>query len=170
MTTGGNQPAFQPPVPIDWRDLIAAGRATLIPQPPATLPAQAAIRRAISTAYYAAFHALTASNADVLVGPARDQQTANAWVRTYRNLNHNQAKTQLQQHRNSLSTDAQVFADLFRDLQNERHNADYNPATSFTHQTAINWLNKAEAAITDFLLTSQSERAAIAIFTLTRDR
>lgn len=168
MTTGGTQPAFQPPAPIDWRDLIAAGRATL--QPPATQAAPAAIRRAISTAYYAAFHALIASNAYVLVGSARDQQTADAWIRTYRNLNHNQAKTQLQQHRNSLSTDVQVFADLFRDLQNERHNADYNPATSFTPQTPITWLNKAEAAITDSLLTSQSERAAIAIFTLTRDR
>ena len=68
MTTGANQPAFQPAVPINWKDLIVAGRATLIPQPPATQPTPAAIRRAISTAYYAAFHALTASNADVLVG------------------------------------------------------------------------------------------------------
>ena len=58
MTTG-SQPAFQPPAPISWTDLIAAGRATLIHQPPATQPTQAAIRRAISTAYYATFHALT---------------------------------------------------------------------------------------------------------------
>ena len=55
MTTSA-QPAFQPPEPTSWTDLIAAGRASLIPQPAATRPTQAAIRRAISTAYYEVFH------------------------------------------------------------------------------------------------------------------
>ena len=64
----------------------------------------------------------------------------------------------------------QIFADLFCDLQNERHNAGYNPQASFTAQTAATWLNKAEAAITGFLQTSRSERAAIAILTLVRTR
>ena len=170
MTAGAVSPTFQPPAPIDWMDLISAGRATLIPQQSATQPPPAAIRRAISTAYYAAFHALTASNADVLVGSVRDQLAADAWIRTYRSLNHNQAKAQLQQNRASLSTDAQIFADLFRDLQNERHNADYNPWATFTVQAATTWLNKAESAITDFLQASRSERAAVALLTLTRTR
>ena len=170
MTTGAIQPAFHPPTPISWAELIAAGRATLIPQPPAAQLAAAAIRRAISTAYYAAFHALAASNADALIGPAHDQLTTEAWIRIYRGLNHNYAKAQLQQNRANLSADAQIFADLFRDLQNERHNADYNPRAVFTAQTATTWLNKAEAAIADFLQTNQSERAVIAILTLTRTR
>ena len=156
--------------PINWADLIAVGRATLTPQPPATQPAPAAIRRAISTAYYAAFHALTSSNADVLIGPANDQLTTDAWIRIYRGLNHSHAKSQLQQNRTRLSVDAQIFADLLSDLQNERHNADYNPRATFTAQAATTWLNNAEAAITDFLQTSQSERAAIAILTLIRAR
>ena len=95
MTTSA-QPAFQSPEPISWTDLIAAGRATLIPQPAATQPTQAAIRRAISTAYYAAFHALTTSNADALIGPVHDQLTADAWTQIYRSLNHGQAKSQLE--------------------------------------------------------------------------
>ena len=82
MTTSA-QPAFQPPAPISWTDLIAAGRASLIPQPAATQPTQAAIRRAISTACYAAFHALTTSNADALIGPAHDQLTADSWMPTH---------------------------------------------------------------------------------------
>ena len=86
MTTGAVQPAFQPPAPINWAELIAAGRATLIPHPPAAQPAPGAIRRAISTAYYAVFHALTASNADSLIGPSHDQLTAEAWIRIYRGL------------------------------------------------------------------------------------
>ena len=166
MTT----PGIQPLAPIDWRDLIAAGRATLSPQPPATQPAPAALRRAISTAYYAMFHALAASNTDVLMGAAKDQLTADAWMGIYRGLNHTEAKTRLQQNRPKLSADAQNFADLFCELQGERHNADYNPLTAFTSETAAAWLDKAETAITDFLETSATERAAIAILTLIRTR
>lgn len=170
MTTGATRPTIHPPAPVNWTDLIATGRTTLIPQPPAAQPTLAAIRRAISAAYYAAFHALTASNADALIGSVHDQLTADAWIRIYRGLNHNHAKSQLQRNRTGFSADARVFADLFSDLQNERHNADYNPQATFTVQTATIWLNKAEAAITDFLQTSRSERAAIAILTLIRTR
>ena len=166
MTT----PAIQPLAPIDWRQLIATGRATLIPQPPATQPDPAAVRRAISTAYYATFHALSANNAEVLVGAASDRLTADAWIQIYRGLNHNQARVQLQQNRARLSVDAQVFAKLFADLQDERHSADYNPVATFTAEAATNWLDKTEASITNFLQTSRSERAAIAALTLIRTR
>ena len=91
-------------------------------------------------------------------------------MQIYRGLSHRQARDQLQQNRNRLSADAQVFADVFRDLQNERHNADYNPGATFTVQAATNLLNQAEAAITDFLQTGQSERVAIATLTLFRKR
>jgi uncharacterized protein (UPF0332 family) len=170
MTTGAAQPPVQPPTPISWSELVAAGRARLAPRPPANQPAPAAIRRAISDAYYAAFHVLTASNADALTGAVHDQLTSDAWVRIYWGLDHNQARVQLQQNRASFSSSVQVFADLFRDLQNERHNADYNPRAIFTAQTAATWLNKAEAAITDFLQASGSERASVAILALVRAR
>ena len=168
MTTGPVQPAI--PAPISWAELLAAGRATLIPQPPDTQPPPAAIRRAISTAYYAAFHALAATNAHALIGFPQDQLTADAWTRAYRRLDHNQAKTQLQYNRPNFSVNAQVFADLFCDLQNERHNADYNPSATFTLQTATTWLNNAEDAINDYLQTTLSERTAIAVLTLIRPR
>ena len=158
------------PVPINWRELITAGRATLVPQPPDTQPAPAAIRRAISTAYYAAFHALAASNAEVLTDNTNDQMTAEAWIQIYRGLNHGQARAQLQQNRTRFAVETQDFADLFCDLQIQRHNADYNPLASFTSQAATNWLIKAEAVIDDFLQTSSPERAAIAILTLLRTR
>jgi hypothetical protein len=173
MTTSV-QPAFQPPEPISWTDLIAAGRASLIPQPAATQSTQAAIRRAISTAYYAAFHALTTSNADALIGPAHDQLTADSWIRIYRSLNHGQAKSQLgpevKRNQPRVSADTLNFADIFCKLQDERHSADYNPRATFTIQAATSWLDRVEAAITDFLMTSQSERAAVAVLTLTRSR
>ena len=166
MTTG----AVQPLLPIDWMELITAGRATLVPQPPATQPHPAAARRAVSTAYYAAFHALTASNADVLIGSPSDQLTTEAWIRIYRRLDHSHTREQLRQNRHNFSSDTRTFADLFLDLQNERHNADYNPQATFTPQTATIWLSKTQAAITDFLRTSQRERTSIAILTLIRTR
>ena len=109
MTT----PSAQTPAPVNCMELIAAGRATLIPKPPDIQSAPAAIRRAISTAYYAAFHALTANNAEVLIDALTDQLTADAWIRIYRGLNHNQARAQLQQNRTQLSVAARTFADLF---------------------------------------------------------
>ena len=117
-----------------------------------------------------AFHALTASNADALVGTPTDQLTIDAWLRVYRRLDHGNAREQLRQNRQNFSARAATFADLFLDLQNERHNADYNPVAIFTTQTAINWLNNTEAAIIDFLETTTRERAAIAVLTLIRTR
>ena len=160
----------QPPLPMDWRGLISAGRATLAPQPPATQPNPAAARRAGSTAYYAAFHALTASNAYALVGTPTDQLTTDAWLRVYRRLDHGNPREQLRQNRQDFSPRAATLADLFLDLQNERHNADYNPQALFTTRTATTWLNNTEAAINDFFQTTTTERAAIAVLTLTRTR
>ena len=138
MTTG----AVQPLLPIDWMELITAGRATLVPQAPATQPDPAAARRAVSTAYYAAFHALTASNADVLIGPPNDQLTTEAWIRIYRRLDHGHAREQLRQNRHNFSAQARTFADLFIDLQNERHNADYNPMAIFTVVKMVDLSNR----------------------------
>ena len=41
---------------------------------------------------------------------------------------------------------------------------------TFTAETATTWLTKVETAIADFLQTSRTERAAIAILTLVRTR
>ncbi len=48
---------------MDWVELISASRLLAAGQ-----PSQEALRRAVSTAYYAMFHALATSNADLIVG------------------------------------------------------------------------------------------------------
>ena len=156
--------------PVSWAELIATGRAALVPQPPDIQPSQAAIRRAISTAYYAAFHALTASNADILAGTGTGQLPTEAWMRAYRGLNHGYARAQLLQNRIFFSTNSRIFADIFCQLQDERVQADYNPGVSFTPESARIWLDKVEAAASDLLQTTQEERAAMAILTLVRPR
>ena len=156
--------------PVSWTQLIGAGRSSLIPQPPDTQPSQAAIRRAISTAYYAAFHFLTASNADTLAGSGAGQLSTAAWTRVYRGLDHGYARAQLLQNRSLLSTHSRIFADIFCQLQDERVQADYNPGVRFTAESARVWLDKVEAAANDLLQTTQEERAAMAILTLIRTR
>ncbi|MDE2938878.1 MAG: hypothetical protein OXR67_08150 [Chloroflexota bacterium] len=156
--------------PVSWIELIATGRTALIPPAPDSQPSQAAIRRTISTAYYAAFHALTASNADVLAGTGAGQLPSEAFLRAYRGLNHGYARTQLLQNRHLLSTNGRIFADNFCQLQDERVQADYNPRVSFTPESAGVWLDKVEAASNDLLQTTQEERAAMATLTLVRPR
>lgn len=59
MTT----PASPTPVPIDWANLIQAGRDILNPRQLGRLPTHEHVRRAVSNAYYAMFQALAQSNA-----------------------------------------------------------------------------------------------------------
>ena len=67
-------------------DLIETARA--ITETGRGRPNQARLRRAVSTAYYAMFHTLAASAADLFIGQRRDP----AWHRTYRALEHGRAK------------------------------------------------------------------------------
>jgi hypothetical protein len=56
---------------MDWEALIESSRALTTPIPPADQSTDEALRRAISTAYYAMFHMLATSNADC-IGGTRD--------------------------------------------------------------------------------------------------
>ena len=57
-------------------------------------PRQAELRRAVSAAYYALFHALARCCADTLVGATPASRSQTAWTQTYRALEHGYAKNQ----------------------------------------------------------------------------
>lgn len=161
MTT----PAATQPTPIDWRNLIRAGEDLLNLRGDRHQPTDEHIRRAVSNAYYSLFHALAASNADVLVGTPNNAITGEAWTRVYRGLDHNRARKELQQHQGDLSATAQNFADVFSLLQARRHSADYDPNAVFTvNQTSI-WLAVAEYVCAEYLQVDRHERACIAALT-----
>ena len=65
-------------------------------------PVQAELRRAVSAAYYALFHALSRSCANILVGVAPASRSQPAWSQVYRALEHGYAKNQCA-HWNKLS-------------------------------------------------------------------
>ena len=166
MTTPGSPL----PVPVDWRNLIQAGRDLLNPQPAGIIPTGEHVRRAISNAYYALFHALAESNAAALVGTPSDAATTAAWSRVYRGLDHARAHRELQRHQPELSVQAQGFAKTFSDMQRFRHLADYDHAAGFTTHEAMAYLDRAEAAILDYTQVAASEKTYIATLTLIRPR
>ena len=85
---------------MDYADLLQT--ATLLanyvdPADPDGIPSEANLRRAVSTAYYAAFHALSQSCADTLVGPYSTVSTREHWITAYRTLEHRHVRNQVQQ-------------------------------------------------------------------------
>ena len=168
MTSANPTAIASAPVPLDWQELIASARDSIGSQPAAE--SRAANHRAISTGYYAAYDALCASNAEVLVPVVTAQAGIDAWVRVYRGSSHGHAVGNLKRHLASLSPDGQNFATTLEDLYRARLRADYNPGIVFTRQEAEHHLDRAEAAIARFVQLPQPERVAIATITLLRDR
>ena len=160
-----------PPTPVDWRNLIQAGRDLLNPQQLGRLPTNEHVRRAVSNIYYALFHSLAESNASALIGSPGDALTTAAWSRLYRGLDHTTARRELLRHRQEFSAQARAFADAFVDMQQLRHAADYDHnAVIPISQVVSAWLDDAEATILGYLQAALSERIYIATLTLVRPR
>ena len=89
-------------------------------------PRQVSLRRAVSAAYYAVFHALAALCANTLVGY---QRPWSVYVPMYRSLDHGSIKrVQRSDPRKAfLSTDCHRVLDIAVQLQDRRHVADYDP-------------------------------------------
>ena len=86
-------------------------------------PRQASLRRAVSTAYYALFHALAYLSADSLVGWRKPWAS---FTPIYRTLDHSQSKKvfkELIAHGGDLA----LIGGTFIKLQEYRHAADYDP-------------------------------------------
>ena len=145
---------------MDWIELIRASRLLAAGQ-----PSQEALRRAISTAYYAMFHALAASNANLIVGPLTPNNESD-WITTYRSLRHYRAENPLHGWPHLFSLPIQNFAFVIGTTKRWREDADYNPAATFVEDEVITWLDRAEQAIINFNAASPQERAMVAIATL----
>ena len=149
-----------------WQDLISASRLLTTTPHPNTQPLQDSLRRAVSSAYYAMFHALASSNADCLVGRPNDPLTEHAWSRVYRGLNHSPAKRNLLQDQDLFSAEIIEFATVFAQMQDLRHLADYEPNRVFTLPQTLELIDRAEVAIEGFTQTDADERKMVAIQSL----
>ena len=161
---------------MNWQHLFDAARLLagapdaggISPRP--GRPRQAMLRRAISAAYYAMFHALCQSNADTLVGDAATGNNAELWARAYRALDHRPAKNRLASYTSEGAPALSGFASLFGDLQSQRHDADYNPRRMFLRSQVIAIIDQAEAETQALYNMPIPQRRALAVHLLLASR
>lgn len=133
-------------------------------------PKQADLRRAVSTAYYAVFHALAHECADRFIGTG-DQRSEAAWAQVYRALEHGFAAKQARKAREFGFPDPLCdFGDAFFSLQEERHRADYDPAVSYSKADVEPLIQSASKALSDLAESPQPDRAAFATLVLLKYR
>lgn len=134
--------------------------------------AQTHLKRAVSTAYYAMFHAICVNAAELLPGGASDPAIATAWRQAYRGPEHTHARNQC---RNTglvalFPPEIKGFAEAFVQIQSYRNQADYNPVSDFYPMDVSQIINDAEVAIHRLSSTSSDLRRAFVITVLLRNR
>ncbi len=158
---------------MNWEQLIAIAR--MLASAPGYgerrgRPQQMQLRKAISSAYYAMFHALAMSNADTLIGASPRFRGLPAWTLTYRALDHGFARGQINRGLAGFAVEIEEFGNTFVDLQSWRHLADYDPTAEFTRADTLRLINQAEAAIIAFETADATERKVFAAHVLFRLR
>ena len=128
-------------------------------------PSQADLNRALSTAYYALFHALCLNCADTRVGSTENDRSQPAWQQVYRSPNHKTVKSRCRSNEMSrFSRGIQGFADTFVELQEKRHEADYAPFFSLDRSDVLIYIADAEVAIGKLQESDLRDRTAFAVW------
>lgn len=133
-------------------------------------PRQAYLRRSLSTTYYALFHGLAKLCADELIGVTRAE--TEPWVRVYRALDHADAKKALRQDRlRHIGQAMQMFADVFVDLQERRHVADYDPRPfPYSRRSVRGYVQQARQALATLDQLESEHRRVLATAVLLKSR
>ncbi len=133
-------------------------------------PKQANLKRAISTAYYALFHALARDAADILLGIGQNRADK-AWRHVYRSLEHGNAKNAcLGIRKYNFPSSIIKCADSFVSLQKSRHSADYDPYYTVTRTDVISFIEQSKDAIESLKRASRKDRSALAVLLLLKNR
>lgn len=143
-------------------------------------PRQADLRRAVSSAYYALFHAVLTGAADLVVGRARRKSTIYSLV--YRAPNHRSVRDIFHQvYRNEgkiisclnddvFGEDAVAFASAFIDLYEKRQHSDYDPLYRITASEAGFAVSTGRAALVHWDAIPLEQKEAILISCLFQSR
>jgi uncharacterized protein (UPF0332 family) len=129
------------------------------------------LKRAVSTAYYAIFHAMCQNAADMIVGGTNADRSMPAWRQAYRAVDHGFAKNQCKNNKiTKFPKDVEDFASLFVESQDARHGADYDPFSTFTRSETIILIARAEQAIRTFSAVPKKDKRAFAVFVAMKER
>lgn len=133
-------------------------------------PRQVDLRRAISSAYYAAFHAVLAAAADEFVGRPRRSETA--YGLAYRRIDHGAlrdlcaelnkpslpARYKRYEPDAGFGSDLPMFARYVVELQQRRQAADYDPMIRLKRSDALLAVGSARSALARLRETSNDAR------------
>ena len=127
-------------------------------------PRESDLRRAVSTTYYALFHALCQNCADAFIGTRSADRSGPAWRQAYRSPRHNLAKTRFrdQDVMKAFPKDIEDFGNTFLNAQAKRHAADYDPSFRVARSEVLADINAAEAAIGKLKAVRMKDRRALA--------
>lgn len=131
-------------------------------------PKQAHLRRAVSTAYYALFHALARNCADHLIGASRASRSNPAWNQVYRALRHGSVKDACRQTTilARFPRSIQEFADVFVQAQTKRERAAYDPDERVFKSSVLADIATAADAVRKLEDAAAKDRRAFAAFVL----
>jgi hypothetical protein len=127
-------------------------------------------RRAVSTAYYAVFHALAKLCANELLGGRIDVHSQE-YVRVYRALDHGTLKTAFNAPPLNRAAPLQKIGSSVVELQSERIRSDYLPSQSlYTRDQCRDLVDSAKSAVGNIAALSQSDRRSLAVSLLFKNR
>jgi uncharacterized protein (UPF0332 family) len=135
-------------------------------------PSQAQLRRATSSIYYALFHTLCKTCADLLVGSSKAHRSRGAWRQAYRAPEHRFSKHACVYKKvmELFPNDIQDFADTFVKMQIKRHDADYDPYAILTKSEVRADIEVARQVIIAFNRTPKKDRRAFATHIILKQR
>lgn len=150
-------------------ELLDIARSLAVPA--AGPPTDAALRRAVSTAYYAVFHAVLRSGADRFFGASRRAEGGYALI--YRAYDHGRMRRGCEDisrvplapqqralfGRPSFDPHLRDFAVSFVRLQALRHQADYDPRANLSQPAVKAVIDDAERAIASLAAAPDDERS-----------
>ena len=135
------------------RDLLT--QATLLATKERSRPKQPSLRRSVSASYYALFHLLVDAAARRLVSGSDRQALRNCLARAFAERN---VSPRLSPGLNGLPLQEEIVrvAAAFVDLQQHRHEADYDMGRRFTRLEVLNIVSDAGRAFVDWRVVRNS--------------
>ena len=135
-------------------------------------PSQVSLRRALSTTYYALFHALAQNGADALVGKTASLRGSEAWQLAYRGIEHGRASSVFRNGSFMARFPLAIreFGRLFTEMQTDRQLADYHPHERFAKYFVLKRIDTAQRAIARFQVAKAADRRALSARILFKTR
>lgn len=128
--------------------------------------------RATSALYYALFHHLAWTSANLLIGGAGAARSRPAWRQVYRALDHGAVRTACRNTEGMAIFPRQIadFAEAFVVMQERRHLADYDPFERFAKSQVVEDISLVGGAIAGFDCMSTKDRRAFCAYVLFKRR